>query len=110
MGVLDDSEPLELFEIAIDRGDMDIRCPTVDISCELVGGAVSAGLDERADQLSPRGRDPVSPTAEHRQDVLDCRLDLARRQQRTHVQSIRLRRTYNNDRLARSSVLRYLRN
>ena len=110
VSVLDDTKPLELLKIPIDRGDVDVGGPTMDGRCEFVGRPMPSRFYERTDEQTTRGRNTLSLGSEKCQNVLDCRLGLViRRHKRSHIRSIRLLRTYNNEFSARTSVLRYRR-
>jgi hypothetical protein len=71
MRVLDDPEPLQLLQVAVDRREVDVGSELLDRARKLLRGAVPTGLDEASDEESARRRDAMTRCAQQLDDLLD---------------------------------------
>jgi len=53
VGMDDETEPLELIEVAIDGRDVDVGSLALDLVAELFGRPVAIGCEERTEQEAP---------------------------------------------------------
>ena len=64
-------EALELIEITINRRQVDVRRPAMDLLRELLGGPVARGVEESMEQKPARAGDPTAVSPEKFQHFLD---------------------------------------
>ncbi len=67
--VLDDAEPLELVEVAVDGGPVDLGVQRAHGRDELVGGTVAGSVEQTPEQQAARHGDPAAPGPE---EVENC--------------------------------------
>jgi hypothetical protein len=77
VGVVDEAEPLELVEVAVDGGQVDVGGEGLHVGGQLLGRAVGASGVEAAKEQPPGRRDAGAARPELVEGVVDGRLDVA---------------------------------
>ncbi len=71
MSMHDNTQALELLEVPVDRRDRDVRCLSLNLRRQLLGGPVPLSLKERTDKKAPRSRHATAGGTHTSEDLLD---------------------------------------
>ncbi len=71
VGVFDDAQLLELLQIPVDGGEMDVGGPPLDGCGQLFGGQMAVRLEEDLENDPAGRRGPASPGPDQGEDVID---------------------------------------
>ena len=76
MSVLYQAEPLQLLDIPIDRGEVDVGSEPLHIGCELVDRPMPTRRSQRANEESAGSGHPVPLGSENLDKACHCRVDV----------------------------------